>query len=179
VLHDWGCIFGYEFAARHPERVRRIAAVDIGDYNSDACSRSLSMAAKWQIFGYQFWLASAWLMGKAGMAKLGNWMVRKMAREMRCRTDPAGIRWQMNFPYAMRWFGLKGGLKAAAQVAFACPLLYLYGERKPFMFHSPEWLAQLSKQPGCEVQGFATGHWVMVEQAELFNSRLASWLDHK
>jgi len=179
LLHDWGCIFGYEFAARHPERVRRIAAVDIGDYNSDACSRSLSITAKLQIFGYQFWLAISWILGISGLEMLGNWMVRTMARAMRCRTDPAGIRWQMNFPYAMRWFGLRGGLKHAVQVAFACPLLYIYGERKPFMFHSPEWLARISALPGCEVQGFATGHWVMIEQADQFNTRLSTWLNHK
>jgi pimeloyl-ACP methyl ester carboxylesterase len=29
LLHDWGCVFGYELAARHPERVARIVAVDI------------------------------------------------------------------------------------------------------------------------------------------------------
>ena len=29
LLHDWGCIFGYEFAARHPARVARIVAVII------------------------------------------------------------------------------------------------------------------------------------------------------
>ncbi|MBK9520297.1 MAG: alpha/beta hydrolase [Rhodocyclaceae bacterium] len=179
VLHDWGCIFGYEFAARHPERVQRIAAVDIGDYNSEACSRSLSFAAKLKIFGYQFWLAISWKLGIAGMERVGNWMVRKMAQAMRCRADPAGICWQMNFPYAMRWFGLKGGLKQAAQVVFACPLLYIYAERKPFMFHSPEWLAHLAKQPGCEAHGFATGHWVMVEQTGLFNARLLAWLNHK
>ena len=50
VLHDWGCIFGYEFATRHPGQVERIVAVDIGDYNSDAYARTLTGKAKWQIF---------------------------------------------------------------------------------------------------------------------------------
>lgn len=27
VVHDWGCIFGYEFAARYPQRVARIVGV--------------------------------------------------------------------------------------------------------------------------------------------------------
>ena len=26
LLHDWGCAFGYEFAARYPDRVARIVA---------------------------------------------------------------------------------------------------------------------------------------------------------
>lgn len=179
VLHDWGCIFGYEFAAKHPNQVQRIVAVDIGDYNSDACSRSLSRSEKLQIFSYQFYLAVAWLAGNVGAERLGNWMVRRMARAMRCRTDSTGIHWQMNYPYAMRWFGLKGGLQQAAPIEFACPLLYIYGERKPFMFHSPEWLTQTSSRAGNQVQAFATGHWVMVELPDRFNASLTAWLDHK
>jgi pimeloyl-ACP methyl ester carboxylesterase len=35
LLHDWGCVFGYEFAAARAERVARIVSVDIGDYDSD------------------------------------------------------------------------------------------------------------------------------------------------
>jgi len=35
LLHDWGCFFGYQFALRHPERVRRIVGVDVGDAGSD------------------------------------------------------------------------------------------------------------------------------------------------
>ena len=40
LLHDWGCAFGYEFAERYPQRVARIVAVDIGDYNSKAVTRN-------------------------------------------------------------------------------------------------------------------------------------------
>jgi pimeloyl-ACP methyl ester carboxylesterase len=39
LLHDWGCAVGYEFAERYPQRVARIVAVDIGDYNSKAVTR--------------------------------------------------------------------------------------------------------------------------------------------
>lgn len=173
LLHDWGCIFGYEFAARNPARVARIAAVDIGDYNSAEFSRSLSTMAKLQIFLYQFWLALAW---KAG-GTLGDRMTRWMAGAMRCPNAPAKIACQMNYPYAMQWFGLHGGFRQALPVAPVCPLLYFYGARKPFMFHTPAWLAQLSARPGCEHHGFATGHWVMVEQPAEFTEKLVAWLD--
>ena len=177
VLHDWGCIFGYEFAARHPGQVERIVAVDIGDYNSDAYARTLTGKAKWQIFSYQCWLALAWALGRTLSGALGDRMTRWMARGMRCRTPQAGIGWSMNYPYAMQWFGLLGGFRGAAPVEPACPLLYLYGERKPFMFHSPRWLEGMAARPGSTVQGFRTGHWVMVEQPVAFNQRLRRWLD--
>ncbi len=65
VLHDWGCVFGYEFAATRPERMARVVSVDIGDYKSDAYRRSLSVKSKVLVFAYQFWLAVAWTVGGA------------------------------------------------------------------------------------------------------------------
>jgi pimeloyl-ACP methyl ester carboxylesterase len=176
LLHDWGCIFGYEFAARHPNRVARIVAVDIGDHNSDLFARSLTAKAKWQIFGYQLWLALAWQLGRLAKGKWSNRMTHWMAHAIHCRTPPASIRWQMNYPYAMQWFGLLGGFRRAAPVDPACPLLYLYGERKPFMFHSPQWLERIAARPGCAVRGFRCGHWVMVDQPEAFTQCVGDWL---
>jgi cis-3-alkyl-4-acyloxetan-2-one decarboxylase len=172
VLHDWGCIFGYEFAARRPEQVARIVAVDIGDYNSGACIRSLSVRAKVLVFAYQFWLAVAWAVGGA----IGNAMTRWMARRSGCRAASSAIGWQMNYPYAMYWFGLLGGFRGAARVAHVCPVLFIYGLHKPFMFQSPDWLARLAASPGCAVQPFPTGHWVMAQQPEAFNRCVAKWL---
>lgn len=173
LLHDWGCFFGYEFAARHPGRVARIVAVDIGDHNSAALDASLNAKAKLQVLGYQLWLALAWKMG----GSLGNRMTRWMAHALRCKTNPALMGWQMNYPYAMQWFGSLGGFRGAAPVEPACPLLYLYGQRKPFMFHSQQWLNSVAARPGCAVQGFATGHWVMVGDPAGFHSAVASWLN--
>jgi pimeloyl-ACP methyl ester carboxylesterase len=172
VLHDWGCIFGYEFAARRPERVARIVSVDIGDYNSGAYIRSLSVKGKALVFAYQFWLAMAWTVGGA----LGDAMTRWMARKSGCRTASSAVGWQMNYPYAMRWFGLLGGFRGAARVAHDCPVLFIYGDRKPFMFQSPEWLARLAARPGCAVQPFPTGHWVMAQQPDAFNQCVGKWL---
>lgn len=172
LLHDWGCVFGCEFAARHPGHVSRIVAVDIGDHHGGALRRYLTPKQRAQVFGYQFWLALAWKVGGG----LGNWMTRRMARALRCRTDPASIGWQMNYPYAMRWFGAFGGLAQLAPVRPACPLLYVYGTRKLFMLHSPEWLAWAGAQPGNAVKAMPTGHWVMVQQPENFHQCVLDWL---
>jgi cis-3-alkyl-4-acyloxetan-2-one decarboxylase len=172
VLHDWGCVFGYEFATRCPQRVARIVAVDIGDHNSGACARSLSFKAKARVFAYQFWLAVAWTVG----GTVGTAMTRWMARRSGSRVASSAVGWQMNYPYAMRWFGLLGGFRGAAPVAHRCPVLFIYGLRKPFMFQSPEWLLRLAERPGCAVQPFPTGHWVMAQQPEAFNRCVATWL---
>jgi pimeloyl-ACP methyl ester carboxylesterase len=177
VLHDWGCIFGYEFAARHPDQVAGIAAVDIGDHNAGTYLKSLSGKAKWLIFSYQAWLALAWLMGKHVHSGLGDHMTRSMAKTMRCPTPPEHIGWKQNYPYSMQWFGLAGGFKAAAKVQPACPVLYFYGQRKPFQFQSKRWLDRIGDQQGSAVKPFATGHWVMCQEPDEFNATLLAWLN--
>lgn len=170
LLHDWGCVFGLQYAMRHPQRVARIAAIDVGDTNSQAFARSLSAKAKLGIAGYQLWLALAWKLGGA----LGTTMTRKMARWLRCRSDPSVMTWQMNYPYWMAW---TGGLKDSRRIEPACPVLFMYGQRKLFMFHSPRWEERVRALPGGEVLGLPTGHWVMVQAPEAFNRALSDWLD--
>ncbi len=176
LLHDWGCMFGYEFAAMHPSRVARIVAVDVGDYNSRAYLESLGARAGFAIFAYQIWLAVAWELGSRLSPSLAQRMTGWMAHFIGCRTAPERISWQMNYPYAMSWFGSQGGLKGAALVEPAWPTLYIYGARKPFMFHSTQWLESLSRSPGSAVQAFQTGHWVMVQKPEEFNACVSDWL---
>jgi pimeloyl-ACP methyl ester carboxylesterase len=172
MLHDWGCIFGYEFALRHPERVARVVAVDVGDHNSAALQRRWGVREKLSVMGYQVWLALAWQLG----GSLGTRMTRAMARWLRCPTEPASITHKMNYPYAMQWFGAAGGFKGAAQIHLPMPLLFVYGERKPFMFHSDPWLQAVAAKDGSAVQGLPCGHWVMISRPEAFHTRVRDWL---
>lgn len=180
VLHDWGCFFGYEYAARHTDRVARVVAADIGDTNSGAYLGRLTAREKLLIAGYQVWLAVAWKLG-AAWPSMANRMTRFMARRIGCRTPAEQIGWQMNYPYAMQWLGSLGGLRGVARVdrvfGEKLPLLFLYGKRKPFMFHSERWLHQLDATPGCETLGLEAGHWLMRQQPEAFNAAVGRWLD--
>ena len=176
LAHDWGCLFGYEFAAQHPDRVARMVAVDIGDHNSGHFSRSLTAKAKRQVVAYQLPLALIWYVGRHCSARMGDWLTRRVAQGVKSPTPAAHIGWKQNYPYAMVWFGLAGGFKHARKVKPTCPLLFIYGEKKHFMFHSPQWLAQLGSTPGCKVQAFPTGHWVMLEQPQPFVDCVRAWL---
>ena len=173
MLHDWGCMFGYQFALRYPQRVARVVAVDVGDHNSRALLRSWGLQEKCAVMVYQVWLALAWKIGGA----LGTRMTRAMARWLRCPASGEHITHRMNYPYAMQWFGTAGGLKHAAPVDLTMPLLYVYGERKPFMFHSPQWLAKVAAKPGNAVLALPCGHWVMVSRQEAFVAGVRAWLD--
>jgi pimeloyl-ACP methyl ester carboxylesterase len=173
VLHDWGCVFGYEYLAQQPQRVSRLVAVDIGDHNSAVLLRSLPGKAKLMVAGYQLWLALAWGVGRWVSRALANRMTRSMARAMRCPVPPAQMGWQMNYPYADQW---TGGYRLAAQVAPVCPTLYVWGKRKPFQFQSQRWVQQQAARPGCVVQAFDAGHWVMLDQPAAFSACVTEWL---
>jgi cis-3-alkyl-4-acyloxetan-2-one decarboxylase len=101
-----------------------------------------------------------------------------MARALRCPAPQASIAWHMNYPYAMAWFGLGGGLRSTAQVQPQCPVMYAYGTRKPFQFQSPQWLDRLQAATGSAVHPHACGHWVMVQQAQALQAQVVDYCSH-
>lgn len=175
LLHDWGCVFGYQFALRHPELVSRVIGIDIGDAGSPEHVRELPLRAKLGIAGYQLWLALAWRIG----GTLGTRMTRWMADKLQCPADPATIHVGMNYPYDITWTGSHGSYRHALPVQPKWPLLFIYGKRKPLMFHSRAWLEKVRADSRCRVVGFETRHWVQVEEVEGVNRIIGEWLDAK
>ena len=172
MLHDWGCVFGYQFAMRHPQLVRRIVGVDVGDAGSRAHRETLDIKAKAMVFGYQAWLALAWRIGGA----LGDAMTRRMARALRCPSDPQFINAGMCYPYDIARTGSHGGYRHAVPFVPSWPMLYIYARRKLFQFQSASWVAALRERPGSEALEFDTGHWVMTSKPQDFNRAVADWL---
>jgi pimeloyl-ACP methyl ester carboxylesterase len=170
LLHDWGCFFGYQFALRHPDLVERIIGVDVGDAGSRRNLAELGLRAKAMIVGYQLWLAAAWRIG----GRLGDRMARAMARLARAPGDPASVGAQMGYPYWEQW--VRRGYRQAQTFTPACPMLFVYGSRKPFMFHSTAWAAAIAARPASRVLALDCGHWVMVSRADEFNAAVAAWL---
>ena len=170
-LHDWGCFFGYQFYARHPDRVSRIIGVDIGDPRATA--KTMTRREKAIMLAYQTWNAMAWRIG----GPIGTWMIRAMANLGRCPSDRSPMSWRMGYPYYALWFGGKESYRGLVRrFEPQVPMLFVYGVRKPLRFHSPQWAAELKQKPGNEVVEFDTGHWVMSDAPERFNRVVANWL---
>lgn len=171
MLHDWGCVFGYEYIMRNSAKVGKVVAIDIGDATSEEFLRKLPLLNKLMVFGYQFTLALAWLV-KLDIIHL------KMAEALQARSDLSKIHAGMGLPYAMKWLSVSGGLKVQP-LKLSCPVYYAYGTKKPFLFHSQSWVDQLSSRSECRVKAYASGHWVMVDKREEFNQDVLSWLHSK
>jgi pimeloyl-ACP methyl ester carboxylesterase len=123
MLHDWGCVFGYQFYMQNQSMVSRIIGVDIGDMST--LEADLSAKAKCMILTYQMWLALAWRIG----GRLGDKMTRSMARALKCQSDPQYIGVCMNYPYYITWFKAHGSYDAAASFDPSCPMLFMYGTK--------------------------------------------------
>ena len=168
MVHDWGAIYGWQLAMAHPSRVAGIVGIDVGDTASGEFLRSLTPKAKAGMALYQLVLAAAWKMP----APLGDAITRRMARLLRAPA-PEAAHAGMNHPYAALW---SGGFKGSKRVQPACPTLFIWGERKPFLFHARAWADRLAAMPGCAAVGLPAGHWVMVNQPEAFHRTVDDWL---
>jgi pimeloyl-ACP methyl ester carboxylesterase len=76
MVHDWGCIFGYQFYIGFPAPVSKIIGVDIGDTVS--WNREISSPHQAAAYGYQAMLAACWKLG----GKLGDIGTRSVANSI-------------------------------------------------------------------------------------------------
>ncbi|NYE60949.1 pimeloyl-ACP methyl ester carboxylesterase [Duganella sp. 1224] len=173
MLHDWGCVFGYEFYMRNKALVSAIVGVDIGDAQSRALQRSRSVGQKLMVSGYQSTLALAWAIG----GPVGNLLTRATASVLGVPSPRQYISSAMNFPYYILTAGAAGSYSSLVPFDPKVPMLYIYGARKPFMFHSPQWTEQLAARQGCKVVAMETDHWPMLRQPERFNDIVINWLE--
>jgi pimeloyl-ACP methyl ester carboxylesterase len=166
VLHDWGCYWGHAAHHRCPEVVARVAGLDVAPhYEPDA-------RAMLGIMAYQWWLFGAFVVA----GPVGNWMTRRFAKLGGAPADPARLDARMNYPYRNAWADIfTGRIRELTQGYWpTCPLLFVYGERKPFPFHSKAWIDHVQRVGG-ETVGLPCGHWVMKHPS--FVGILTRWLD--
>lgn len=153
MLHDWGCAFGYQFYLRNPQMVSKIVGVDIGD--SASLAKSMTPREGLMALTYQVWLAIAWKIG----GNVGDRMTRYMARQTRCPSDPSQIHSCMSYPYYIFWFGGRQSYRHHMKRFMpTCPMLFIYGSKKPISFHAKSWTDDLQTRKGNQVLEFKTGH---------------------
>jgi pimeloyl-ACP methyl ester carboxylesterase len=98
LAHDWGCVFGYEYAMRYSDRVEKMIGMDVGDADSQDLQHSLSIAQKLMIFTYQVILAISFVSGKT----VGTAIAKMVAKALQAKSNRENIHAGMSMPYAMR-----------------------------------------------------------------------------
>ena len=166
VIHDWGAMWGHLLQERYPQLVQRIAGLDIAPHVRPSIGAALAILA------YQWWLVAAFLVG----GTIGDWMTRRMAAAMGAPAPSSRLTAWMNYPYRNIYLDMVLGRAADYFDDYwpDIPLLFVYGKRKPFPFHSEEWTAHVERTGG-RVVGLDSNHWVMLDPG--FDEILVSWLD--
>lgn len=154
MLSDWGCVFGYQFALRYPELVSRVIGVGIGGSSQLTYRASLDWMTRLRLAVAQRRLSAASRSSREAREACARLQLPHVINWLRASHPTAGA-----LPFKLRW-----------------PMLYIYGKRKPFPFHTRSFEAAVQSKPDSRVVAFRSGHWVMREQPEAFNSAVFGWL---
>ena len=165
IGHDWGAYLSYVFEKAYPERVDRFVTMDVGGHITVA-----NPLVGFAIASYQAWNISAWFWGHL-LPGLGSWMTRFMAGRLKA-PRPETVPWSANYPYFYTWKAMLSFRDPLQDYAPKRPVLYFFGERKPFHFHSERWLTLATRV--VPVPGAA--HWLMLDDEDLVYQEIREWL---
>lgn len=173
VGHDWGALLTYLYDQRHPEVAARLITMDVGAHLKPASAGHALF-----LVSYQWYLLASYLIGK-GIPFLGNGMTRAFSR---LGKTPRGgdVVSRSNYPYFYFWRArlvkkYSGSLPSRYQPKK--PILYLYGERKKYHFHSPKWEQIVNATPGSRVVPMKNcDHWLMLRDPQATNLAMDRFL---
>jgi pimeloyl-ACP methyl ester carboxylesterase len=168
VLHDWGSYWGHPAHHRVPQHVKRVAAIDVAPHFQPTTAAQIA-----GILSYQTYLLTAFAIGGG----IGDRMTRGAAKRFGAPLESHKINAAMNYPYRNVFEDLISGRGRAMTKGYwpTCPLLFVYGEKKPFHFHSQRWLDHVRRVEGGEVVSVPSNHWVPKHRE--FGPILTRWLE--
>lgn len=159
VIHDWGSFLGFMLDQKYPGYLSQIISLDIGIGTKNT---------PFQVF-YQIFLAIAFLIGGI----IGNFMTKIMLSKGFKYSPPwlDRIDSSWNYSYYYLWkkhfqgmLDKRKGLLAG--YSNSCPVVFLWGTKKPYQFFGKDWIDELGKDPKNEVHAVDSAHWIMVDQAK-------------
>lgn len=172
VGHDWGAYLSYLIEQKRPDLVDRLITMDVGGHFAPSgIGHAIFMIA------YQWWLIAGYFAAKIAPS-LGDAMTRFMAFIAGAPSRKATAR--MNYLYFYMWRALLfKSYKASLLLGYQPikPVLYLYGAKKRYHFHSPKWLKFLESCTGSKViRVDGCGHWFMVQEPEFVNKAISAFV---
>ncbi len=177
VGHDWGAFLSYLIERDYPEFVQRFVTMDIGGH-----FKPKGFRVKLFVLAYQLFLVFAFLLSllPQPIRFIGDFFSRKFAAYAKA-PNPSLVHGGMNYPYFYMWRAiLIKKYRSALLLKYRPekPLLYMYGTRKPFQFHSRGWIKGLEENPHQESFAVKGGeHWFMRNLPEITNAKIRQWLE--
>lgn len=173
VGHDWGAYLAYLIEQKRPDLVDKLITMDIGGHFAPS-----SVGHALFMMSYQLWLIGGFFLGKIVPA-LGDWMTGFMSKTVRA---PRGtdVTHRMNYLYFYIWRAMlfrKNKSSLLLRYRPTKPLLYLYGLKKTYHFHSIRWLQMLEETPSAkvvEVEG--CDHWLMIQGHAVVNKAINDFI---
>jgi cis-3-alkyl-4-acyloxetan-2-one decarboxylase len=173
LAHDWGALFAYWYEKIYPQRVRRMVIMDVGGHVLPTPREGVFM-----VF-YQWTLIFCWLVGGVSPA-LGAKLAKRFSTFVGATPEHVAlIESRSIYIYFHFWKLLFFPWLSTRYLLFfyrpSCPILFLFGEKKPLRFHSNHWL-KLVEQAGGKNVGFSAGdHWFMDTHIEEVNPLIVDW----
>ena len=164
--HDWGSYYGLRFIQKHQKYIEGFIGIDVGDIDSDEFHGKA--VVYWGSIPYQFCLILAFFL-PAPLGRWITWFVAKLAGAVHRRDLHQG----MNYPYYQYHF--QSHRSSLQDFIPDCPVLYLYGLRKPFQFHSSFWISALRNKSASRVEALNAGHWLNWTHAKECSAHVATW----
>eukprot|EP00300_Choanocystis_sp_HF-7_P035039 c4824_g1_i1.p1 GENE.c4824_g1_i1~~c4824_g1_i1.p1 ORF type:complete len:228 (-),score=37.48 c4824_g1_i1:131-814(-) len=183
VSHDWGCMYSSWVQERYPSLIDGAVMMDVGPGAMGEVDDQFISQLNKMLRIYQGYILIAWflqLFPIIGAFINGLFKWRKLGIE-----QPAGKKHVVNpaagYPYlylqflprlehfCQRWLGrgYRGFPEWARNFKMAnhpkVPTLFMYGAKKPFNFHTDEYVARLNAHSGSECHAVQAGHWIMLE----------------
>ncbi|KAM3139171.1 hypothetical protein pb186bvf_008769 [Paramecium bursaria] len=177
LIHDWGAVYGYLFDLNYPKFVDEIVALDVGCYIRPKPLEKLMIASYQLTFAAAFILTFIPIFGTFIATLISTLYMRFILRF----PPPQGYSAKLNYPYYYYWKSFALGIIKRQRPALAgyvpsVPLVFIYGEDKPFHFHSEKWRLVLSKDKDSEFIGLPCGHWIMRQQNDFLVAKIKSRL---
>ena len=174
VTHDWGAYLGYLFEQKHPGLVDRMVALDIGGHKEPEGVKETLF-----IVGYQWTLIALWCVGGV-IPPLGTWLTRGFAGLLGVRPrQRARLHSRCNYPYFYLWRGMllpPWRDRILQRYRPRRPVLYLWGEKKPVMFHSEKWLDMVDRSGGRSEGIEGAGHWLQESHPQAVNEAIRGFV---
>lgn len=153
VVHDWGAFYAFLFSAKYPEYIDDMLVIDV----------TYKHKFTFQHVMYQWPLIMAFLIG----GRIGTFMTKFVIKRI-VHYNPEDwnlINSSINYSYYYLWKNLSSIKKSFTNFVPKYSISYVYGNKKPFMFHTESFLKQLpTLNKDNEIHSLNTGHWVMKEK---------------